>query len=148
MLPLSTNHTVFFRKKNVYYEPTVKGRLNGNSIISFVAFENIYNKNKSPNSSIESKIKIIISFKDARKMCSFGFRYTFGCPEGPYKTKLVELSHGQSIIFPTYLDFIIEPNYYKDLKIKFIHGVLCLDDTNVKSGKAKAVTGKKHVNEL
>ena len=50
---------------------------------SKLQFKNIIN---DKDDSIAKPIKMSISFKDSRKMCSFGFRYTFGCPENLYKT--------------------------------------------------------------
>ena len=133
MLPLSSNHTSFFHMKKYVYNyqqhedensetKDYYHKLTGNDIISFVSFKNIIN---DKDDSIAKPIKMSISFKDSRKMCSFGFRYTFGCPENLYKTNFIELTRGQSVIFPNYFDYVIDPNRYKNIQIEYTHGLLC-----------------------
>ena len=64
-----------------------------------------------------------VKFVDPRKMCSFGFRYTFGCPEGLGKNIAWDMNEGDVIVFPSSLHHIIPPNVGES-DLRFIVGTL------------------------
>jgi uncharacterized protein (TIGR02466 family) len=64
-----------------------------------------------------------VKFVDPRKMCSFGFRYTFGCPEGLGKNIAWDMNEGDVIVFPSSLHHIIPPNVGES-DLQFIVGTL------------------------
>lgn len=118
--PFGTNHTTFFRKRFLY-DAGVGQTYSGNDIIMFESVGSIDGTFNNKRASI----KLVLAFKDPRRMCSFGFRYTFGCPENNRKTYSVDLKRGESVVFPGNVDYIIEPNREENVEIIYRHGHIC-----------------------
>lgn len=118
--PFATNHTLFFRKR-LLYEASIDQTYSGNDIITFESVS-------STDSTLSNRlafIRLSLAFKDPRRMCSFGFRYTFGCPENARKTYTVDLERGESVVFPGNVDYVIEPNREASVEITYKHGHIC-----------------------
>jgi uncharacterized protein (TIGR02466 family) len=63
-----------------------------------------------------------IKLKDPRKMCSFGFQYTMGCPEDVAKNHVLDMAANDSVIFPSALHYIIPPNKAGQEDLVFVVG--------------------------